>query len=263
MVMGARTIGETLTRAARLPGRALCVFGSDDLSEGSVPLGKVDRCVARALYKMALLHETPPVHFGAEAKAGICPGGQGWCGVSAMSTKTMYFVSTGTPDFRNGEAEYLKPDPEAAKRFFAAPGKITPPARYINVAGWDRLKEGQEVLSYLLFGNAESIRNLGGLVQFVSEDIFASVMMPGGPSCSSMITYAAGMAEKAPKNTAFVGPVDPTGNSWFPPEMLSLAIPYEMARKMAENVDASFLGKRPQVAFPVRRLAMDERGEEG
>jgi hypothetical protein len=180
-----------------------------------------------------------------------------------MSPKTMYFVSTGTPDFRNGAAEYLKPDPEAARRFFAAPGKITPPAKYINVAGWDQLKKGQEVLSFLLFGNAESIRNLGGLVQFISEDIFASVMMPGGPSCSSMITYAAGMAEKAPKNTAFVGPVDPTGNSWFPPEMLSLAIPYEMARKMAENVDASFLGKRLQIAFPVRRLAMDERGEEG
>jgi hypothetical protein len=78
MAMNSRAIGERLTTAAKLPGRALCVFGSDEPSEGSVPLGKVDRCVARALYKMALVEGTPPVHFGAEAKAGICPGGQGW-----------------------------------------------------------------------------------------------------------------------------------------------------------------------------------------
>jgi hypothetical protein len=44
--------------------------------------------------------------------------------------------------------------------------------------------------------------------------------------------------------------------------MLSLAVPFGMAEKMAEGVDASFLKKRPQVAFPARRLAMDEKAEE-
>jgi hypothetical protein len=218
--------------------------------------------VARAIYNMSLRASTPPVHFGADAKGGICPGGQGWCGVSAMSPKTMYFVSTGTPDFRNGAAEYLKPDPEAAARFFAAPGKIVPPARYINIVGWDQLREGQEALSFILIGNAESIRNMGGLIQYVSEDIFSSVLMPGGPSCASMVSYAAGMSEKAPKDTAFVGPVDPTGNAWFPPDLLSLAIPLSMARKMAENVEPSFIGRRPHVAFPHKRLGMDEEASE-
>ncbi len=204
---------------------------------------------------------TPPVYFGAEAKAGMCPGGQAWCGVTNPASMIKYFVSTGRPDFMGGAAEYLKPNPDAAERLFAAPGQITFPSKYLNIAGWDQLEDDQEVLSFILIGSAESIRNLGGLVQYTFEDIFASIAMPSGPACASMITYAAGLSEKAPRNTAFIGPVDPTGNAWFPPEMMSLAIPFEMARTMAEHIEGSFLAKRPEVAFPAKRLGMDERAE--
>lgn len=224
-----------------------------------MPSGKVDRCIARVVYDMSANADRPPVFFGPEARQGICPGGQGWCAMAPLSEKTMYFVSTGTPDFRNGAAEHLKPDPEAARRFFAAPGKFTPPARYTVIAGWDRIPAGQEVLSFILLGGAESMRNLGGLVQYVSDDLFTAVTMPGGPSCASMISYAAGMSERAPRNTAFIGPVDPTGNAWFPPDLMSLAVPFELARTMAENVDRSFLGRRSRVAFPPRRVAPGER----
>lgn len=224
-------------------------------------LSKVDRCVARAIYKLAMRSETPAMHYGATAKEGICGGGQGWCGLTVTPPKLKYFVSTGTPGFMNGAAEYLKPTPDAAERFFAAPGAITPPAKYINLAGWDQIEKGQKVLSYILIGSAESIRNMGGLIVFVSDDIFASILMPGGPTCATLVTYAAGMSEKAPKNAAFVGPVDPTGNDWFPHDMMSLSIPYPMAQTMMENVDRSFIDKRPQVAFPSRRLGMDEKAE--
>ena len=43
--------------------------------------------------------------------------------------------------------------------------------------------------------------------------------------------------------------------------MMSLAIPFQMAKKMAANIEDSFLAKQPKVAFPVKRLAMDERAE--
>ena len=259
--MHAKTIGKKLTQAARLPGRAVCVFGSEDPQEGSVQIAKVDRCLARTVYKISSEEDTPPVYFGAEASAGMCPGGQGWCGVTSPPPMIKYFVSTGRPDFMGGAAEYLKPNPDAAERFFAAPGKITFPSKYLNIAGWDQLEDDQDVLSFILIGNAESIRNLGGLVQYAFEDIFFSTVMPSGPACASMITYAAGLSEKAPRDTAFIGPVDPTGNAWFPPEMMSLAIPFEMAKKMAANIEDSFLAKRPEVAFPVKRLGMDERAE--
>ncbi len=257
--MKAKTIGEKLTQASRLPGRAVCVFGSEDLPNGSTQIAKVDQCMARAIYKLAMEKHTPPVHFGADAKAGICPGGQAWCGLTAPSPMIKFFVSTGSPNFRHGEAEYLKPNPEAAAQLAAAPGKITLPSKYINIAGWDQLVDEQDVLSFILIGNAESIRNLGGLAQYTFEDIFNSVVMPSGPSCASMLTYAAGFSEKAPRESAFVGPVDPTGNAWFPPEMMSMAIPFDMARKMAENVEGSFLTRRSQVAFPENRLGMDEK----
>ena len=259
--MYAKTIGKKLTQAARLPGRAVCVFGSEDPNQGSLKTANVDRCLARAVYKISLEEHAPPIYFGAEAKAGMCPGGQRWCGVTSATSTIKYFVSTGRPDVMGGAAEYLKPSPDAAERFFAAPGKIAFPSKYLNIAGWDQLDEGQDVLSFILIGKAESIRNLGGLVQYTFEDIFSSIVMPSGPFCASMITYAAGLSEKAPRNTAFIGPVDPTGNAWFPPEMMSMAIPFEMAKRMAENIEDSFLAKRPEVAFPVKRLAMNERAE--
>ncbi len=261
MAMNARTIGAKLTQAGKLPGRAVCVFGSEDLPQDSVQISKIDRCIARAVYKISMKGDTPPVHFGTEAKAGMCPGGQGWCGVTAFSPTTKYFVSTGKLDIMGGAAEYLKPNPDAAERFFNAPGKIALPSKYLNIAGWDQLDEAQEVLSFILLGNAESIRNLGALIQYSFDDIFGRIIMPSGPSCASMVTYAAGLTEKAPRGTASVGPVDPTGNAWFPPEMMSMAIPLEMAKIMAENIEGSFLAKRPQVAFPAKRLGMDEKAD--
>lgn len=103
------------------------------------------------------------------------------------------------------------------------------------------------------FGSSENIRALCALIHFDDVNIFHSVLMPGGASCASFITYASGMAEKAPRNSAFVGPVDPTGNDWFPADHLSLSIPLHMAIRMVENIDDSFLVRRPGIVFPEKR----------
>lgn len=259
--LSSRSIGETLAQAARLPGRAVAVYGSEEPPDGSMPLADVDRCIARAAYRLAMDVQLPPLFYGHGAKAGICGGGQTWCGLARPAPMLKFFVSKGTPNFMGGAAEFLKPDPLAAERFFDAPGKIEPLAQYINLAGCERLAPEADVRSFLFMGPAESIRNLCGLVQFVSDDIFTAVLVPGGPSCASMITYAAGMAERAPADRAFVGPVDPTGNAWLPPDMMSMAVPHGLARTMAQNIGASFLAKRPSVAFPDRRLGLEDRGE--
>ena len=258
-MFGARAVGEKLTTAARLAGRAVCVIGSEDPFPGSGRLGKVDRCIARVVCNIALDRKAGPVTFGLHAKEGICPGGQMWCGLAAASPMLKFFLSTGTPEFMGGAAEHLKPTPEAAERFLMAPGRITLPGRYLSLAGHDVVEDDAEVLSLVLFGTAESMRNLSGLVHYVSDDIFTAVLMPGGASCASMITYAAGMAERAANNAAYIGPVDPTGNAWLPGDLMSMALPMPLARKMAENVDRSFLGKRSGVAFPEKRLEGNER----
>jgi hypothetical protein len=64
------------------------------------------------------------------------------------------------------------------------------------------------------------------------------------------------MVENAPADAVFVGPCDPTGNSWFPQDLLSLAIPIKIARQMAKDLESSFIVKRPNVAYPEQRLAL-------
>ena len=98
-MFGARAVGEKLTTAARLAGRAVCVIGSEDPFPGSGRLGKVDRCIARVVCNIALDRKAGPVTFGLHAKEGICPGGQMWCGLAAASPMLKFFLSTGTPEF--------------------------------------------------------------------------------------------------------------------------------------------------------------------
>jgi hypothetical protein len=47
-----------------------------------------------------------------------------------------------------------------------------------------------------------------------------------------------------------MGPQDPTQNHSLPPDMMALGIPAEIAVRMVKNLEASFITRRPQVAFP-------------
>jgi len=69
-----------------------------------------------------------------------------------------------------------------------------------------------------------------------------------------MITFPAGMAENAPKDSAYVGPTDPTGNSWLPPDLMAMGIPAELAQKMVSDVEESFISKRSKIAYPENRI---------
>ena len=245
-------VNDRFERFVRLERRPLFVLGSDEVPQGAVPMGQVDRCVARALLKSASDRSLPPMVIGKDVRERCCPGGLMWLGFAPAMPQLPYFLSTGTPDFRGGEAELLKPSPEAAQRFLQAPGGITPPGRYIVISGADAVTDEMAVRSMLVIGTAEQVRNLGGLVHYRKEDIFHSVLMPAGASCASMVTYAAGMASGAPRDVAYVGPVDPTGNAWSPPDSLSFAAPIGLARQMAEDMLSSFIVGRSNVAFPER-----------
>ena len=77
-----------------------------------------------------------------------------------------------------GAAGCLKPNPDSAERFFEAPGEIALPSKYLNFAGWDQLDEAQDVLSFILIGTAESIRNLGGLIQYGHRLFYTDAQRP-------------------------------------------------------------------------------------
>jgi hypothetical protein len=116
---------------------------------------------------------------------------------------------------------------------------------------------GPAVRSLCCFGTGEQIRNMAALVHFDRDDPFSPVIVPWGSSCSTFITFPAGLAENTPRDTAFMGPQDPTQNHSLPPDMMALGIPAEMAVRMVNNLGASFITRRPQVAFPGHKKQLE------
>lgn len=250
-----KEIGEKLRVAGRLRYRPVCVYGSEIIPENAVLVSSIDRCVAKTIFSMASNDKAPPVYISGEDE-DCCGGGRTWMGFIPMHPMLKYFVTFGNKEFRGGAAEYLKATPELFEKSHEVLGNISPPGKYIVVAPCSEITGDPGVLSVLVFGVGERMRNLAGLAQFTEYEQFTSVVTPGGPSCATYITYPAGMAEKAPKNTIFLGPTDPTGNIWFPRELMAMGIPIKKARQMADSMDDSFIVKRPKVAYPERRLEL-------
>jgi hypothetical protein len=250
-------IGNKLVQAGRLKIRPLCVYGAEEIPAGAVPSTSASSCIARAILTLAVNEKTPPIFVAAGMRERCCAGGLAHFGFTEFNPGIKYFVSTGWKDFRSGAAEYLRASPELFEENRKLMGKITPPGKYLVIQSCaDLVNEDPEVRSILCFGIAEQIRNLCSLVHFRSRDPFREILVPQGASCASFVSYAAGMVLNAPADAVFVGPCDPTGNSWFPPEHLSLAIPIRTARRMSEDLEASFIVKRPTVAYPERRVAI-------
>ncbi len=268
-----KEIGESLKRAGMLETKPLCVYGQDTLPEDAVPMVEVDSCAAKAILTAAMDKDIPPLYMGHDCIKGVCMGGITWLGFAKkLSPYIKYFVSTGHKNFRDGTAEYLKASPELFEKFKESIGPITLPGKYLVVRSYDAFKDDDVnglkssnvsvdknvdfISSFLCFGNAEQIRNLCSLIHFRTLNPFESIIAPFGPACATMVTYPAHMAEKTPKNAAFIGPIDPTGNSWFPTDYMAIGIPFNMAKDMCQDLEDSFAFKRPEVAYPEKRYGI-------
>jgi len=245
-------ISKGLVRAGRLKNEPICVHGAEKIEEGWVPTGKVDRCLMKVLLKLAF-HGGPPAYLGEDATEGCCGGGIAYMGYSGFSERIRYFVSVGRPDGTGG-AEYLKRTPELVDAMQTSAGKITPLGKYTVFRPCSTVEgEAPEVASFLCLGTAESIRVLCALNSFGTADTFGSAIMPAGSACASLVTYPSGMSPKAPRECVYLGPTDPTVDSFFPDSFLGLGIPRRVAERMVNDIDASFVGKRPKVAYPEKR----------
>jgi hypothetical protein len=211
----------------------------------------VNRCFAVSLFRMAAGNELSGIYVSADTSEGCCLGGLYHVGFIPVPAEIKYFVSTGRKDVRGGAAEYLKASPELVEHCTMAAGPIHPPGKYLVVQACDALPDPMpEIKSICCFGNGEQIRNMAALIHFDRDDPFSPVIVPWGSSCSTFITFPAGLAENTPRETAFMGPQDPTQNHSLPPDMMALGIPADMAVRMVNNLDMSFITRRPQVAFP-------------
>lgn len=246
-------IGDALWGALHLGLKPLCMFESETVPENGQPFGQVDRCLAKSIFLCARGEEIS-LYLGADAKAGVCPGGQVWTGLMEMTDGLNYFISTGSPSYRHGEAEFLKRDPQMVKDSVEVVGKIRASSKYLCVTPChDFLDDMGTPRSILVFAGAEQVRNLLGLLHFGTKDVFSSAIAPWGPSCASFITYPVGMAANCPRGSVIIGPTDPTGNEWLPPSIMSLGIPIKEAERLVRDIPGSFLVKRPGVAFPKGR----------
>lgn len=257
MLMGGlsiRDIGEKLRAAGRLAATPLGVYGAESVPEGGMPIASADRCLAKAIFAAALSEKSPPLYFGRGALAGCCPGGIGWTGYGRMAPMIDFFVSTGTRDFRNGEAEYLKASPGLVRKSREALGPVAPLGAYTVIAPCGSIGGDPGVKAVICFGSAEQVRNLAALVHFRSADTFGAVLAPWGPTCATLMTYPAGIAGKAPRDSAYLGPMDPTGNCWLPEDHMALGLPIGVAAGMCEDADGAFVTRRPRVAYPEVRV---------
>lgn len=246
-----KEIGARFSSAFRLKTRPLVVYGAGHPPGNAVHLSKVNRCFAVSMYRMATGGPPNAVYATGDEPEGCCPGGLSHTGFTKKPGYIRYFVSTGRSDVHGGAAEYLKATPDLVDRCFEALGTITPPGKFLVVQACEALPDPEPpIRAICLFCNAEQVRNISALVHFDRDDPFSPVIVPWGPSCSTYITYPAGLAEKAPADTAFMGPQDPTQNHSLPPDMMAIGIPAGMAVRMARNIDDSFVERRPKVAFP-------------
>lgn len=246
-----KEIAARLSSAFHLTLKPLAVYGAGNAPAGAVHLPQVNRCLAVSMYRMAARDSPAAIYITGDEPEGCCPGGLSHTGFTPKPDYIRYFVSSGRKDVRGGAAEYLKATPEHVDSCFRALGKVTPPGKYLVVQDCATLPEPEpDIRSICCFGNAEQVRNLAALVHFDRDDPFSPVIVPWGPSCSTFITYPAGLASRAPKDTAFMGPQDPTQNHSLPADTMALGIPAGIAARITENLDESFVIKRPKVAFP-------------
>jgi hypothetical protein len=123
MELSIADIGRGLMSAGRLRARPLCVYGTESVPEGAVQIGRIDRCVAKAMLMLAL-DGGRAAYLGEGTLEGCCPGGIGWLGYAGFSKGLKYFVSTGDKRSMGGAAEHLKRSPDLVEASLARIGPI-------------------------------------------------------------------------------------------------------------------------------------------
>jgi len=91
-----------------------------------MPSTSVNRCVALAIATVAFRDETSAIYVTAEMPKTCCPGDLAHLGFARLNPGIKYFVSTGSKEYRNGQAEFLRASPELFEENYGTLGKITP-----------------------------------------------------------------------------------------------------------------------------------------
>ena len=243
-----KEIGNTIAQAVDLKTKPICVFGSDRTPKKGIWAFSISNCIASAMYQMATGMVTGPIYVGYTQDQPFCRciGGPAWFGYKDFDPILAGIISTGSDDTKGSapKPKHLKECEATANESFRAVGRIEPIDRYVIMRFCEELEEDPGVRSIILFATGEQVRDLCALAHFRSSDVFGMITVPWGPTCASLVTYPAGLSEKAPQNRIFLGPTDPSAREWLPEGYMALGIPTKMARLMADDVRRSFLSNK-------------------
>lgn len=241
-------IGALLADAVNMKTRPVCVYGSDTIPENAVRSSLQSDCLACNMYQIAEGKVKGPVYAGDEPGELFCRclGGPAWFGYKGFDQRLPGLMSTGSTDAKQA-GKHLKENEDIACETYQAVGEIKPLGRYVVMSRCIDMRDDRGVKCIICFAGSEQVRDLCALAHFSSHDVFSLISVPWGPACATLVTYPAGMAGNASSSQISIGPVDPSARAWLPEDCLAMGIPIEIARKMAGDVESSFLSNRDKL----------------
>jgi hypothetical protein len=241
-------IADAISAAIDLENKLVCAYGSDRIPEKSIRSSSISDCVASAVYQIAAGKVTKPIYVGDEASQLFCRciGGPAWFGYGPFDPSLVGLMATGSEDMEGCAPKHLKESEAIACSSYQTVGEIAPLGKYVVMRSCHDMSEDPGVRCIICFATAAQIRDLCALAHFRRDDVFAAISGPWGPSCATMLTYPAGMAENASADRIYAGPTDPSSKEWLPEDYMVLGIPLKIARAMAEDIEHSFMGRRSQ-----------------
>jgi hypothetical protein len=244
-----RQIGAVLANAVNMKTRPVCVYGTDHIPENAVSSSLLSDCLAANIFQIAEAKVKVPVYAGNEPSQIFCRcmGGPAWFGYKEFDPRLPGLMSAGSEATKQA-GKHLKENENIACETYRAVGEIKPLGRYVVMRRCDDLQEDPGVKCIICFAGGEQIRDLCALAHFSSHDVFNLISVPWGPACATLVTYPAGMAGNASSSRISIGPTDPSARGWLSENYLAMGIPAEIARKMAEDAERSFLAKRDNVS---------------
>lgn len=238
-------IGEILADLVKMETIPLCVYGSDLLPKNAVKSSLLGDCLAENIYQIAKGRIKGPVYAGVEQDRAFCRciGGPAWFGFEGFDPRLPSLISAVLKDDEL-TGKRLKESEEIAYETLREIGNVRSPGRYVMISRCDDLQNDPGVRCIICFASPGKIMDLCALAHFGSHEALNLISIPWGPACATLITYPAGMTGNGYSSRIFIGPTDPSSRQWLPEDCLAMGIPVEIARKMAEDADKSFLTKK-------------------
>lgn len=155
-----------------------------------------------------------------------------------------YFLSHGRgegypADERFPEGECYIKTPELARQFINSLPLTKIPEKYVILKPLSKLDAADKPRLVAMFADPDQISALHFLANYDRPGI-DNVIMPWGAGCHTLSLYPYHEAQKS-EPRAVVGCVDITVRKYFDSQKLSFTVPWEMFKRMEQNVTGSFL----------------------